>query len=178
LASEEYKFCPRCGGQLESRLLKVGEPERLVCSKCEFVFFLDPKVAAGTIFTLDGKIILARRAIEPSYGKWVFPGGFVDRGETIEAAALRETREEMNVEVRLSELLNVYSYANSPVVVLVFAAEVIGGKLMAADECLEVRGYEPERIPWEELAFTSTRDAIRDYIGRFMTVENTPGKRP
>ena len=168
MAGEEYKFCPRCGGQLESRLLKLGEPERLVCSKCEFVFFLDPKVAAGTIFALDGKIILARRAIEPSYGKWVFPGGFVDRGETIEAAALRETKEEMNVEVQLSELLNVYSYANTPVVVLVFAAEVIGGKLMAADECLEVRGYEPERIPWGELAFTSTRDAIRDYIRRFM----------
>ncbi len=82
------------------------------------------------------------------------------------------------MEVRLSELLNVYSYANTPVVVLVFAAEVTGGKLMAADECLEVRGYEPERIPWEELAFTSTRDAIRDYIGRFMTAEDTPGKRP
>ena len=168
MADEEYKFCPRCGGHLKSKLLKAGEPERLVCSKCEFVFFLDPKVAAGTIFTLEGEIILARRAIEPSYGKWVFPGGFVDRGETIEAAALRETKEEMNVDVQLSELLNVYSYANTPVVVLVFAAEVIGGKLMAADECLEVQGYKPEGIPWEDLAFTSTRDAVRDYIRRFM----------
>jgi ADP-ribose pyrophosphatase YjhB (NUDIX family) len=168
-SGEEYRFCPRCGGRLTLKLLKAGDPERLVCSNCEFVFFLDPKVAAGTIFTVDGKIILGRRAIEPSYGKWVFPGGFVDRGETIEAAALRETREEMNVEVELAGLLNVYSYPSTPVIVLVFAAEVIGGKLMAADECLEVRGYEPGQIPWEELAFTSTRDAIRDYIRRFMS---------
>jgi mutator protein MutT len=147
--------------------VKSGEPDRLVCQECDFIFFLDPKVAAGTIFTLQGKIILGRRAIEPAYGKWVFPGGFVDRGETIEAAAMREALEEMNVEVELSELINVYSYPDMPVVVLVFAAQVVGGELRAADECLEVRGYQPDQIPWEELAFPSTRDALREYIERF-----------
>ena len=104
----------------------------------------------------------------------MFPGGFVDRGETIEAAALRETREEMNVEVELAELINAYSYDNTPVVVLVFAAEVVGGEPMAADECLEVQGYEPAKIPWDELAFTSTRDALRDYIRRFMCPREQP----
>ena len=163
----EYRFCPRCGGRLTLKQVKSGEPDRLVCQECDFIFFLDPKVAAGTIFTLQGKIILGRRAIEPAYGKWVFPGGFVDRGETIEAAAMREALEEMNVEVELSELINVYSYPDMPVVVLVFAAQVVGGELRAADECLEVRGYQPDQIPWEELAFPSTRDALREYIERF-----------
>jgi len=169
-----YRFCPQCGGSLALKLVKAGDPERLVCTECGFVFFLDPKVAAGTIFTIGGKIILGRRAIEPAYGKWVFPGGFVDRGETIEAAALRETREEMNVEVELAGLINVYSYHNTPVVVLVYAAEVVGGELLAADECLEVRGYEPAKIPWEELAFASTRDALRDYIRRYMCPRRGP----
>ena len=84
-----YRFCPRCGNPLDSRVLKAGEPPRLVCRACAFVFFLDPKIAAGVVFSYDGGILLVQRAIHPSYGKWVFPGGYVDRGETLEAAALR-----------------------------------------------------------------------------------------
>jgi len=87
----------------------VSEPAQLVCNACGFVFFLDPKVAVGTIVPLDGRILLVKRAIEPAYGKWVFPGGFVDRGERVEEAAIRETREESNLLVRVARLLNVYS---------------------------------------------------------------------
>src|SRR5688572_3910119 len=94
-----YRFCPRCGGALEARLLKDSEPARLVCTGCEFVFYLDPKVAACTICMVDGGIVLLRRGIEPQYGKWVFPGGFVDRGEIVSDAAVRETREEVNLRV-------------------------------------------------------------------------------
>ena len=95
----EYSFCPKCGGSLASKQLKSSEPTRLVCIRCEFIFFLDPKVAAGTLFTIKGKIPLLQRAIEPSYGKWVFPGGFVDRGEALQDAAIRETKEELQVDV-------------------------------------------------------------------------------
>jgi 8-oxo-dGTP diphosphatase len=166
----EYKFCPRCGGALDLKRLKVKEPERLVCAACQFVFFLDPKLAACSIFSVEGRIVLGRRAIEPALGRWVFPGGFVDRGETVEQAAIREAREEMNVEVKLVDLLNVYSYAERPVVIIVYAAEIVGGDLSAADECLEVRGFAPEEIPWTELAFTSTRDALREYVRRYFCV--------
>ena len=76
-----YRFCPRCGGTFERRLLKAGEPERLVCTTCGYIFYLDPKVAVGTIIRATAGIVLVRRAIEPGYGKWVFPGGFVDRGD-------------------------------------------------------------------------------------------------
>jgi len=175
--TDDYRFCPRCGGGLSRKRLKTNEPERLVCASCQFVFFLDPKLAACSIFRLDGKIVLGRRAIEPGLGRWVFPGGFVDRGETVEEAAIREAREEMNVEVRLLELVNVYSYAQRPVVIVVFAAEVMGGELRAADECLEVRGFAPEEIPWKELAFASTRDALREYVRRYFCVRAV-GPRP
>src|ERR687894_70635 len=86
----EYRFWPRCSGRLENRALKEGEPERLVCEACGFVFYLGPKLVAGAIVELDGEIVLIQRAIEPGYGKWTFPGGFVERGEVAEAAAARE----------------------------------------------------------------------------------------
>ena len=78
----DYRFCPTCAGPLETRLLKAGDPERLVCTRCEQVIYLDPKVAVGTIIrTDDERLVMVRRAIEPGYGQWVFPGGYVDRGE-------------------------------------------------------------------------------------------------
>src|SRR5260370_10007348 len=88
-----YRFCPLCGTGLDSRLLKSGEPERLVCGGCEFVFYLDPKVAAGTLFTIEGRLLLLLRAIEPRYGMWVFPLSFVDRGQRTPPPATRVTTE-------------------------------------------------------------------------------------
>jgi ADP-ribose pyrophosphatase YjhB (NUDIX family) len=164
---DEYRFCPRCAAALEPRALKDGEPERLVCTACEFVFYLDPKVAACTICLVDGGIVLLRRGIEPQYGKWVFPGGFVDRGERVADAAVRETLEEVHLRVGISGILDAYSFAGSPVVVVVYAAEVLGGVLAAGDESLEVRVFPPEELPWDELAFESTRAALRDYVNRF-----------
>jgi ADP-ribose pyrophosphatase YjhB (NUDIX family) len=166
-APGDYQFCPRCGAVLASRVIKAGEPARLVCDACSFVFYLDPKVAACTIFLVDGGIVLLRRSIEPALGKWVFPGGFVDRGETLPAAAIRETFEEVNLRVGLTGILDAYSYPGSHVVVVVYAAEVVGGEMKACDECSEVKVFPPEGIPWDELAFPSTRDALRDYIRRF-----------
>lgn len=160
----DYSFCPKCGGALGRRSLKACEPARLVCRVCGFVFFLDPKVAVGTVVSQEGRVLLLRRGIEPAYGKWVFPGGFVDRGEGIEDAAIRETREESNLEVRISRLLNIYSYPGNPVIVIVYVGEVVGGQASAGDETLEARLFEPEAIPWRDLAFPSTVRALKEYL--------------
>jgi len=160
----EYTFCPKCGAALERRSIKAGEPDRLVCRGCGFIFYIDPKVAVGTIIPTDDGIVLVRRSIEPAYGKWVFPGGLVDRGERVEDAAIRETREEACLDVRLTGLLNVYSYAEYPVIIIVYTAEVIGGRLAAGDETLEARCYQSAAIPWPELAFPSTAEALRDFL--------------
>jgi ADP-ribose pyrophosphatase YjhB (NUDIX family) len=159
-----FRFCPRCGGALDRRIVKDHEPERLICQSCSFIFYQDPKVVAGTIFVMNGGIVLLKRGVEPSLGKWVFPGGYVDRNEAVHEAAVRETKEESNLDVKLGPLLNVYSYRHSAHVIIVYAAEVIGGVLAAADECEEVRIFKPEEIPWDALAFDSTRDALRDYV--------------
>ncbi len=169
-----YRFCPSCGGLLEPRTLKEGEPPRLVCTQCEFVFYLDPKVASCAICMLDGGIVLLRRGIEPAYGKWVFPGGFVDRGEAVTEAAVRETLEEVNLNVSLTGILDAYSFPGSDVVVVVYAAEVVGGELRAQDESLEARTFPPEALPWDELAFESTRAALRDYLRRFFPRVRAP----
>jgi 8-oxo-dGTP diphosphatase len=161
-----YKFCPRCGGPLEPRLLKATEPSRLVCSRCSFVFYLDPKVAVGTIIRDERQhVVLVRRAIEPGYGRWVFPGGYVDRGETVTTAAIREAREEAGLEIRLDALINVYSYPGKAPVIIVYAATMVGGCLGCDDEGLEARFFAPDEIPWNELAFQSTQDALRELLG-------------
>jgi ADP-ribose pyrophosphatase YjhB (NUDIX family) len=161
----EYRFCPMCGGPLEPRLLKRGDPERPVCTVCGFVVYLDPKVAVGTIIRAAGdRLVLVRRAIEPGYGRWVFPGGYVDRGEEVHRAAIREAREESGLEVRIDGLVNIYSYAGRAPVVIVYAASVIGGELCGDEECLEAALFEPSSIPWSELAFRSTHEGLRDYL--------------
>ncbi len=160
-----FRFCPLCGGQFESRLLKAGEPERLVCTRCGFVFYLDPKVAVGTIIRDDaGDLVLVRRAIEPGYGKWVFPGGFVDRGEEVQVAAIREAREETGLEIRIDRLINVYSYSGRVPVIIVYAATMTGGCLGCDEESLEARFFAPDAIPWDELAFRSTHEALREFL--------------
>ena len=164
--NEAIRFCERCGGPLEPRLLKATEPERLVCARCGFVHYIDPKVAVGTIISEEqGRIVLVKRAIEPGYGKWVFPGGFIDRGETVEAAAVREAREECGLDIRLERLVNVYSYPGVAVIIIAYAATAIGGCLGCDDEGLEAQLFEPERIPWDELAFRSTKQALEEFLG-------------
>jgi mutator protein MutT len=161
-----FAFCPMCGGDLEPRSLKATEPERLVCTRCGFIFYLDPKVAVGTLIRNEaGELALVRRAIEPGYGKWTFPGGYVDRGEPVQEAAVREAKEEVGLDVRLDYLLNVYSYPRAPVII-VYAATMTSGVVACDDEGIEARFFGREDIPWNELAFQSTHDALTEYLER------------
>jgi ADP-ribose pyrophosphatase YjhB (NUDIX family) len=113
----------------------------------------------------DDRIVLARRAMNPGYGLWVFPGGYVDRGEKLEDGAIREALEECGLTVELEGLVNVYSYRGHTPIVIVYAARAVAGTPHATDEeSLEVRTFAPDTIPWESLAFESTSQALRDYL--------------
>ena len=163
-AASEYNFCPRCAGPFEERVVKEGDPERLVCKNCGFVFYLGPKLVAGALFELDGGIVLVQRDIEPGYGKWTFPGGFVERGERAEVAAEREVLEETGLEVRVSGIVGLYSYEGQIPAIVVFGARVIGGEPLPLDETMDVRTFSRNGLPWAELAFPSTEHALRDYL--------------
>src|SRR5262249_45981838 len=113
-----------------------------------------------------GRIVLVRRAIEPGYGKWVFPGGYVDRGERVIDAAIREAREEAGLEIRLERLVNVYSYTDRAPVIIVYHASLTGGCLGCNDEGLEARFFEFGEVPWDDLAFRSTREALTEFFRR------------
>jgi 8-oxo-dGTP diphosphatase len=111
------------------------------------------------------EIILLRRAFDPGKGLWTFPGGFVDLGESVEQAAHRETREELAITIELGSLVGVYSSPDSRIVLIVFAARTTESP-RTTDEATEVRAFEREDIPWDELAFDTTRAALTAYLGR------------
>jgi len=145
-------------------LLKRGDPERLVCEGCGFVFYLGPKLVAGAIAELDGGIVLIQRDIEPGYGKGTFPGGFVERGERAEAAARREVLEESGLEIEVGEIVGLYTYEGQVPAIAVFAARVTGGKPTPLDETMDVRSFPRDHLPWTEMAFPSTEQALEDYL--------------
>ncbi|MGF1471666.1 MAG: NUDIX domain-containing protein [Rubrobacteraceae bacterium] len=159
-----YNFCPRCAGRLETRIPKEDEPERLVCGRCGFVLYLGPKLVAGAIFELDGGIVLTQRSIEPGYGKWTFPGGFVERGEVAEAAARREVLEESGLEIAVTGIIGLYTYEGETPAIAVFEARVTGGTPRALDETMDVRSFGRDELPWSEMAFPSTEHALKDYL--------------
>jgi 8-oxo-dGTP diphosphatase len=162
-----YRFCPQCGGGLEKRLIKPGEPQRLVCTECGFIFYIDPKLSVIAVIPMDGGVVMVRRAIDPGYGLWVVPGGFVDMGEVMEKAVVRETREETFLTVRPVHLLNIYSYPNRRTIIAAYVTEYVSGELGAGDETLEARVFGLKEIPWPQIAFSSTKEALREYISRY-----------
>lgn len=162
LAPSTIRFCPLCGAPLQREPVDLDQREQSVCTRCRFVFYLNPKVVAGTIPEHDGHILLTRRAINPGKGLWTFPGGFVDFGESVTDAAMRETLEETGLEVELTGLLNVYTYPAAPVII-VYQARVTGGTLTPCWENDAVEWRKPSEIPWDDLAFPSTREALREW---------------
>jgi mutator protein MutT len=160
------KFCLRCGGTLVERMVEEEGRVRLVCPSCLYIHYLNPKVVAGAIPERDGLVTLLRRRIEPGCGKWTFPTGYVELGETVIEAAVRETKEEIGLDVQVASLLNVYSYPGVGIVTVVYLAHVIGGELQAGHEAREVAAFSPQEIPWKELAFQSTVDALQEWAQR------------
>src|SRR5262245_46994119 len=146
LVPDRLRFCPLCGAGLGRRAVPPDGREHPVCSGCGFVYYLAPKVVAGTLPIRDGRVLLTRRAIEPARGCWTFPGGYVDWGEDVREGARRETLEEVGLTVRLEELLGLYSYPGSPVVVVVYLAAVPDGSEPGACEraVMETAYYGPQ----------------------------------
>ncbi len=167
------RYCPLCAGELEPRVPDGDTRERSVCSACGFVLYVNPRLAAGTVPVRDGRIALIRRGVGPRVGFWSWPCGFVEIDETLEQAAARETLEETGLRVTLGERLGVYSFPQYPVrgpevtrgfVIAAWRTEEVTGDLVAGDDAAEARWFARDDIPWDQLAFRSSHQALSDLL--------------
>ena len=150
------KFCAACAAPLETR--QVHGAARPVCPQCGRIVYYDPKVAAVCVIARRGQPLLIRRATETGYGLWSLPGGFVDRGEAVEAAAAREAHEETGLEVTPTGLIGLFSLPGDPVIVAAYAARETGGHLSPGPEALAAAFFPPDALP--ELAFSRDTEIL------------------
>jgi len=198
------RFCHQCGGPLRERLVEAEDRPRLVCDQCGFIHYVNPKIVVGAIPERAGRVLLMRRGIEPRYGAWTFPGGFMEIDETAEEAAIREAEEEVGLSLKLGRLLGVYSRPASRgepagggrsgpthprrapeagpatgegpgILAVVFRAQAGSTPPRVGDECLEIAWFRPEDIPWDELAFDTTHWALRDWVALKDRHRRSPG---
>jgi ADP-ribose pyrophosphatase YjhB (NUDIX family) len=156
-ALAEARFCPRCGQPAD-----VEYPRRIACSHCAYAAYYNPKPVASVIPTDgDGRVILLRRGFAPGQGLWTFPGGFVELGESVQDAAHREIDEELGIAIELGPLVGVYARADDRVVLIVYRGRALGSP-QTSPEATEVRAFAVDEIPWDALAFWSTKVALKD----------------
>jgi ADP-ribose pyrophosphatase YjhB (NUDIX family) len=168
---EEPRFCPACGKGVAPRVLEEDHQPRLVCPDGH-VTWRNPRIVVGTLPVSGGRVHLVRRAIEPAIGRWSYPGGFLELGEAAQEGARRETEEETELRVEIGRLIGVYSRPHAGVVTVIYEATVVGGRAEPRAETSEVRAFDLDEIPWDELAFTTATSALRDWVA------SQPGRGP
>ena len=147
----------------EKRVPEGDSRERLVCGRCEFIHYQNPKIVAGAVCTLGDKILLAKRAIEPRKGFWTLPAGYMELGETTEQAAEREVREEACATIEIERLLAMYSVARIGQVHIMYRAHMLSADFAAGIESEEVALADWADIPWEHLAFPTVTWALAHF---------------
>lgn len=158
------KFCLNCGDKLEER--EIDGAMRLACDSCGYVHYTDPKVAVGVLIGDDqGRVLLMQRAHHPRKDLWSYPAGFVDAGEKVEDAAIRETQEEVGVTVELDGLLGIHSETGNRVILVVYRGHIVEGAPRPGEESLAVDYFAADGLP--DMAFERDVRIIADWHQRF-----------
>lgn len=158
-------YCSTCGSDNLMQQIPEGDNRlRIVCQDCEAIHYQNPKLVVGCLPIWEDQILLCRRAIEPRKGFWNLPAGFLENGETVEEGALRETREETGAEVSIMRLHALYNLAPVNQVYLFYLAALTSFDFDGGTESLEVKLFRPDEIPYDEMAFSSSSFAIRQYL--------------
>ncbi len=157
------KFCSQCGSEIILRVPEHDDRERHVCTQCDTIHYQNPKIVAGCIPEWEDRVLLCRRAIEPRYGLWTLPAGFMELGETTLEAAVRETREEANARVDVIDLYMVINLPHVDQVYMMFRSLLKDMDFSPGAESLEVDLFRRDQIPWDELAFPTIRETLRFY---------------
>ncbi|MDH5517616.1 MAG: NUDIX hydrolase [Gammaproteobacteria bacterium] len=158
------KYCSHCGATTRQLIPNGDQKLRHVCSHCETVHYINPKIITGSLIEHDDKILLCQRAIEPQYGKWTLPAGFMENNETCLQGAIRETREEANAELQQPELYSVYDIPHISQVYMIYKAKLDSLNFSPGVESIDVRLFGREEIPWQELAFSVIRETLITYF--------------
>ena len=157
-------FCSNCGARVVQRIPHGDSLPRYVCDACNTIHYENPKMIVGCVAEWEGKILLCRRAIEPRYGLWTVPAGFLENGETTAAGALRETLEEANARVELQGLYALFNLPHIAQVYMLFRGRLLDLDFHPGAETLETQLFEETEIPWKELAFVTVRNTLTHYF--------------
>ena len=158
-------YCSNCGLAEVSKSVPEGDDRaRYVCGACGSVFYQNPKVVAGCLPIWKDQILLCKRAIEPRLGWWTLPAGYMENGETLLEAAVRETREEACARVEISNLFTIFSLPEINQIYVMFLADLIEPDFAPGLESLECKLYSEKQIPWSEIAFPTITQTLRYYF--------------
>lgn len=162
---DTYAYCSRCGADLRFGPVPDEVRHRLICDSCGFIAYINPRLVVTTLpVTDEGKVVLLRRGIEPGYGAWAQPGGFLEIDETAIQGAMRETLEETGLIVSPTRLVGLYSRPQAGIVVVAYEARITGGKPTTGLEALEITEFAPDAIPWDGIAFNTSTWVLRDWV--------------
>ncbi|MDH3634271.1 MAG: NUDIX hydrolase [Gammaproteobacteria bacterium] len=154
-------YCSQCGQPVTLKIPVDDNRERFVCDHCGYVHYQNPNNVCGALLTLDDKILLCKRAIEPRYGLWTLPAGFMENNETVAEAAAREAMEEANAQAGPLTLFGIFSMPYISQVYLIFHGELASKEISAGHESLDVGMFTREQIPWNELAFPVVTHSLK-----------------
>jgi ADP-ribose pyrophosphatase YjhB (NUDIX family) len=157
-------FCSQCGGPLHIEIPPGDNRPRHVCPACGAIHYQNPKMVVGCIPEWEGRILLCRRAIEPKYGLWTLPAGFMENGETTAEGAVRETLEEAGARVEVQGLYSMISLPDINQVYLVFRARLLHLDFVPGEESLEARLFSEDEIPWDDMAFRTIQATLLRYF--------------
>ena len=160
------KYCSHCGSLISITVPEGDNRPRHVCTSvsCGSIHYQNPNIVAGCLIELGDALLLCKRAIEPRYGLWTLPAGFLENGESVEEGALRETREEACADVEIMQLYTMFSLTHINQVYMMFRARLHEPLFSPGEESLEVRLFEESEIPWGELAFPVMNQTLKHYF--------------
>ena len=158
------KFCPNCAAPLARRVPPGDSLPRDVCDACGNVHYQNPKLVVGTVPDWQGRVLLCRRAIEPRYGYWTLPAGFMENDETAAEAALRETLEEAGARIELDSAFSLISVPRVNQVHLFYRARLVDLGFKPGVESLEVALFDETKIPWKEIAFRTVGLTLKHWF--------------
>ena len=157
-------YCSHCGARVRQEIPSGDNRSRDVCTDCGMIHYQNPRIVTGCLPVYKDKVLLCRRAIEPRYGLWTLPGGFLELNETIEDGAKRETMEEAGASVRTTMLYTLFNVLHVGQLSLFFLAEMDTPDYAAGEESLDVQLFDEQDIPWDELAFTTIRLTLEHFF--------------